>query len=410
MVNKPSNPIIITTEEDEEDEVTKQLTYASEGDANNPSSDNGTSPSVEENNNDKHQTQDSPTPTTNNEEQEVIAIPKDNIADPIKTHIIPAPPLPPPPPSPISPQVKKSSSTVNFLNRSKSKVTKYIPTIDDSTRHKKRGTGILASDADLSASPEVFAQGCTLLQLCAIGNLSDVQSYITNTFSNVNFRDYDRRTGLHVASSEGHLDVVKYLINKGARVNRTDRWGGSALDDAHRHRHSDVAKYLRMKGGKSGSLNLTTNLISAAAAGDIEEVKMILTSMDDRRTMDMSGSRRKTMMDDSRSKATMGKLARKPTATSTTDLDMSEQGPMNGGGEVVDINKGDYDKRTPLHLASSEGHYDVVEYLCKHGADVNVADRWGGRPLGKFHISSAVNINHSVAVRHSITIDHTVNL
>ena len=75
-----------------------------------------------------------------------------------------------------------------------------------------------------------------------------------------------------MASSEGHLDVVQFLISRGARVNRTDRWGGSPLDDAHRHRHSDVAKFLRLKGGKSGSLNLTTNLITAAAAGDIEGV------------------------------------------------------------------------------------------------------------------------------------------
>lgn len=81
----------------------------------------------------------------------------------------------------------------------------------------------------------------------------------------------------------------------------------------------------------------------------------------------MSGSRRKAM-DDSRGKYSKSKKA--------TDLDSS-----NGPRDVLDINKGDYDMRTPLHLASSEGHYDVVEYLCKHGADVNVADRWGGRPL-----------------------------
>jgi hypothetical protein len=370
------NSVIITTEEDEEDEVTKKLNYASEGVAN--SIDNGTVPSAEKNNGNQ-QTQGSPTHI--NGEQGVIAIQNKNCTHPIQTHIVPAAPAPPPSSPSLSPNppVKKSHSTVNFLNRSRSKVTKHLPSFDvDSTQHKKRGTGILASDADLSASPEVFAQGCTLLQLCAIGDLSKVQSYVTNTFANVNFRDYDRRTGLHVASSEGHLEVVKYLISKGARFNRTDRWGGSPLDDAHRHRHSDVAKYLRSKGGKSGSLNLTTNLITAAAAGDIEEVKMILTSLDDKGTMDMSGSRRKAM-DDSRSKVT--KLVRKST---TTDLDMSEQGPLSGG-EVVDINKGDYDKRTPLHLASSEGHYDVVEYLCKHGANVNVADRWGGRPLGELY-------------------------
>lgn len=47
----------------------------------------------------------------------------------------------------------------------------------------------------------------------------------------------------------------------------------------------------------------------------------------------------------------------------------------------IDINQGDYDKRTALHLAAGEGHLDVVQYLCTAGANVNVADRWNNRPL-----------------------------
>ena len=47
----------------------------------------------------------------------------------------------------------------------------------------------------------------------------------------------------------------------------------------------------------------------------------------------------------------------------------------------VDINAGDYDKRTALHLAAGEGHADVVQLLCERGANVNIEDRWGGRPL-----------------------------
>ena len=134
--------------------------------------------------------------------------------------------------------------------------------------------------------------GCTLLQLCAIGNLPTVINYITQTYPHVNFRDYDRRTALHVAASEGHLDVVKLLIAPGAKINRSDRWGGSPLDDAHRHRHLVVARYLRSKGATTGSVNLTNNLISAAAAGDIEEVRLIVESNDNVVVvgMDMSGS------------------------------------------------------------------------------------------------------------------------
>jgi ankyrin repeat protein len=34
-----------------------------------------------------------------------------------------------------------------------------------------------------------------------------------------------------------------------------------------------------------------------------------------------------------------------------------------------------------LHLAAGEGHLDIVTMLCEAGADVNVEDRWGHRPL-----------------------------
>lgn len=47
----------------------------------------------------------------------------------------------------------------------------------------------------------------------------------------------------------------------------------------------------------------------------------------------------------------------------------------------MDVNQGDYDYRTALHLAAAEGHLDAVELLLRHGAEVNPKDRWGGTPM-----------------------------
>ncbi len=59
-----------------------------------------------------------------------------------------------------------------------------------------------------------------------------------------NLSDYDGRTPLHLAASEGHLDVVQYLISKGAQVNIRDRWGGSPLSDAERGKFNNIVNFL----------------------------------------------------------------------------------------------------------------------------------------------------------------------
>jgi glutaminase len=49
--------------------------------------------------------------------------------------------------------------------------------------------------------------------------------------------------------------------------------------------------------------------------------------------------------------------------------------------ERAELEKGDYDLRTPLHLAAAEGHHDVVQLLLDAGLSPSVQDRWGGTPL-----------------------------
>ncbi|CAL8370411.1 unnamed protein product [Boreogadus saida] len=48
-------------------------------------------------------------------------------------------------------------------------------------------------------------------------------------------------------------------------------------------------------------------------------------------------------------------------------------------GSVLSL--GDYDGRTPLHIAASEGHLEVVQYLLEHGSTVHGRDRYGDTPL-----------------------------
>lgn len=56
----------------------------------------------------------------------------------------------------------------------------------------------------------------------------------------VNAYDYDGRTALGVASSDGNLKAVKYLITHGANPYHKDFRNNNAFDDAHRENRKEV--------------------------------------------------------------------------------------------------------------------------------------------------------------------------
>ena len=62
-----------------------------------------------------------------------------------------------------------------------------------------------------------------------------------------------------------------------------------------------------------------------------------------------------------------------------------------------DLTCSDYDYRTPLHLAASNGCDDVVLYLLKQNIykNINPIDRWGGTPL-----DDAIDGNHLKCIRY----------
>jgi len=61
----------------------------------------------------------------------------------------------------------------------------------------------------------------------------------------VNSYDYDGRSALGLAASEGHVEVIKYLVAHGADLNHKDARGNDALADAIRENRTEAIQYLQ---------------------------------------------------------------------------------------------------------------------------------------------------------------------
>jgi len=173
---------------------------------------------------------------------------------------------------------------------------------------------------------EVSLSTRELCAAAAAGDLTEVKRLIKKGAKPTGV-NYDGRTALHLAAAGGHLPIVKHLVGL-PRVNPNcmDRWHNTPYMEAIRHSHEEIAKFLRQKGATTINSQAGPALCAAAAAGNLEELKR-----------------------------------------------------MKALG--ADINNGDYDARTAIHLAAAEGHVDILQWLIKEGANVNSTDRWGGTPL-----------------------------
>jgi len=193
-------------------------------------------------------------------------------------------------------------------------------------------------------NPKLRPKSTDICRAAAEGDVSQVRLLVGQGIA-VDSSDYDMRTALHLAASEGQLRVVQVLVDElGASTGVVDRWGHMPLDDAVVGNHASVAKFLQDRGSTSSSVRVQPTTAKGTSDRSIKDIAADLCD-----------------------------------AAARGDIELIRQLAQRGSPV---LNKGDYDARTALHLAASEGLLEVVKVLVDElGASTSPLDRWNGTPL-----------------------------
>ena len=219
---------------------------------------------------------------------------------------------------------------------------------------------LLSKDAGLDVEDKLCH---TLLTLAAKTGRSYILLCLINQGADLNKRNVDKRTALHYAIECGHLKVVELLLSKGAEIDLEDEDGHTPLMLAAKTGRSDILLCLINQGADLNKTNVQkrTALHYASEYGHLEVVELLLSKG---AGLDVEDKLCHTLLT----------LAAK-TGRSYILLCLINHG--------ADLNKTNVHKRTALHYASEYGHLEVVELLLSKGAGIDVEDEDGHAPPDK---------------------------
>ena len=256
-----------------------------------------------------------------------------------------------------------------------------------------------SNDIRLSPGSDIeIAQGeAGVAELCdAAGssNLREVNRLLTKG-ADVNGKDYDHRTVLHIAACTGDLAVLQRILDvPNINVNCIDRWHTTPLKDALSNDFIEGAQLLKAHGAISIDEHVGPQLCAAASTGNLQAlVKFKLQGVDLSTGDCASVSHCRKYERSSRflllGRANSAAVHAAVEACSPADLHTAPHlAPHNASRRSIMFpvhpTLSPYwsdDSRTALSLAASEGQTSIVQWLLAQGISPECTDRYGYTPL-----------------------------
>lgn len=141
------------------------------------------------------------------------------------------------------------------------------------------GVGHLQQSVSATGNRDRASDGLLFLLACSTNDVEKASNLLGSKAVDVDFRDHDDRTGLHVAAANGCLDSVRLLLDQQADVTLLDRFERTPLDEAARNGHLQVFLLLCRAHAKATPQSLPfvgRLLCDLAASGSISIVLELL--------------------------------------------------------------------------------------------------------------------------------------
>ena len=256
-----------------------------------------------------------------------------------------------------------------------------------------------------------------------------VKSIMRKDPANINEKNEDGNTFLHIAVHEGNIDMAQYLVSKGADINVKDNLNQTPLQIAIDEGNVELAKYLIFKGADVDVQNLfskATPLHSAVDKGSFEIAKLLVLqganinakNSDQESPLYIAVKRGRLEV----AKFLVSQGAELNTKDRRGKYVLHEAAYLGDLEQVkfliskgMDINAKDKNDLCPLHDAAVRGNLGVTKYLISHGADVNAKGAWGeqwgvfGKTLGWTPLHVSAHQGHLEVVKSLISHGADVN-
>ncbi len=153
----------------------------------------------------------------------------------------------------FSPRINPYNVPLKGLRLCEMLVKRFHMNLFDSmvnTKQFSEDEGAAAGPQAAHAQPHVNVHATvTAFELCTAVAAADTKkvSHLLVQGVDINHKDYDARTALHVAACEGLLGIAQELVYAGADPSVPDRWGNTPLDEARRRGFTAMAATFEME-------------------------------------------------------------------------------------------------------------------------------------------------------------------